>query len=222
MRCSCGKRIKFSVAVNAAANKTSFRCPKEKGGCGAVWTGADVEDAWGRADRIKLGPPPPPSVVVPVVGTSALLPPLRPNQGDPTKLGKGNGEMKHLDPQIRYLLATDDLCRNDDRWLHASICQEFWGIDIRKVTLEQWAKRLVKAPDYESVRRSRAKIQSPVFYPPTVTDALEARGYYNDETGTLRKKEKAAGKRGTSTSLHGPILRDLGYTVGAGVDTEED
>ena len=78
-------------------------------------------------------------------------------------------EFKTIQDLVLHLLSTDERCRNDDKWLTYLVMRHFTKIYI---PFEDFNK----IPAFETIKRTRAKIQNKMgLYPPTDPTALKRR-----------------------------------------------
>lgn len=104
--------------------------------------------------------------------------------------------------QVTEMLALDERCRNDDRYLYVRVLERFYDVDP---TTSLWAWVTKDCPGFESVRRSRNLIQSSGLYPPTDSHVAQVRG-----------RSMETGKHAENEGAEAEVREELGYAVPTG------
>lgn len=92
-----------------------------------------------------------------------------------------NKEFTTVTKLVLNLLANDERCRNDDKWLTYRVMRHFTNIFI---PFEDFKK----IPAFETIKRCRAKIQNQEhLYLPTNLEVLRKRQYREEEIKEIMK-----------------------------------
>lgn len=106
-------------------------------------------------------------------------------------------ELSALKGRIFFHLATDEAARNSDDYLYYLLCVDALddnGIDINNISLKDGilGRKVYNLPNYETVRRTRQKIQQ-------VNECLRP----SDETKKRRRAREAAWRKFARGEMNG-------------------